>query len=67
MGLATSGKTQVLMTLFMMWMIGNNISLILMLIICQGLYTTIKAIIDVNKSSHWSIQHSTTSKIREWD
>lgn len=50
MDVASSGKMQVVMTLFMMWMIGNNISLIMMLMIGQGLYSTIKAILDVNKS-----------------
>ena len=50
MGIATSGKSQVMMTLFMMWMMGSNLSLILMFIIAQSLYTTLKALFDFNKS-----------------
>lgn len=55
MGIATSGKTQVLMTLFMMWMMGSSISLILMLVISQGVYSTLKALFDVNKGRYLGI------------
>jgi hypothetical protein len=49
MDVATANKSQVFMTGFMMWMIGNNINIFMIFFVFQGLSTSIKALFDVNK------------------
>lgn len=54
MDLATSGKMQIFMTLFMFWMVGNGVSIFTIFFIFQSLFSSITAIIKANKSNSFN-------------
>ena len=49
MDLATAGKNQIFMTLFMFWMVGNNVSIFTLFFIFQSLFSAITALLKANK------------------
>lgn len=52
MDLATAGKMQIFLTMFMFWMIGNGVSIFTIFFIFQSLFSSITAILKTNKSTH---------------
>ena len=54
MDLATSGKMQIFLTLFMFWMIGNGVSIFTIFFIFQSLFSSITAILKANKSTSFN-------------
>ena len=40
---------QVFMSIFMMWLMGNTINIVMMFLVARGLIGAFKAIFDVNK------------------
>lgn len=51
MGMATANKGQILMSMFMMWMLGNNINIFLIFLVFKGFSSALSSILDVNKGS----------------
>ena len=51
MELATASKGQILMTLFMFWMIGNGVSIYTIFFIVQSLFTCVTAMLKTGKGN----------------
>jgi hypothetical protein len=49
--IATASKMQILMSLFMMWVTGNNINIVLIFLVFKGVSSAVGGLIDVNKGN----------------
>ena len=49
MEIATAGKMQIIMTMFMLWMFGSTITIYLLMFIGQGFYSSISYLLAVGK------------------
>lgn len=59
---ATSSKSQILMTIFMFWMFGNNISIFILFPIIQTLTTAVGGVLNMQKSTPVGIQSSSLTR-----
>jgi hypothetical protein len=54
MDIASANKMQIVMSLFMMWMLGNAINIFLIFLVFKGFSSALTAILDVNKGIYFS-------------